>query len=266
VDSAEGETGVTQSIAPSYAVLVGSATLFICSFYFGGLARKLLSPDIMSEEVVSSLRFIALPMMFATMVILAMLLNATRQVYDARINVVSAIAGNIVKADRLYTYMGRPADPAHEAFREYANYFLDAENRNKAIFEMYDRRRVENFMKLTQEMQPPKNDSGAFARTKEYLLETLSDITDLRFKAGTSTTEVISKPTLFLVLAWIWVLYATMGAISPPNPFVTWFSTASILCVASILFLAAEYQHPEAGVIVAPQTALDLAAREIGGN
>lgn len=257
---------MTQSIAPSYAVLVGSATLFVCSFYFGQLSRKLLPEDVLSEEAIAALRFIALPMMFATMIILAMLLNATRQVYDARIETTSAIAGDFIKADRLYTFLGRNADEAHAQFREYARYFLDAENRNKAIFELYDRKRSEPFMRAAQEMQPPKGDTGSFVRAKEYLLETLGDITDLRFKAGTATTEVISNPTLFMIIVWIWVLYATLGAVSPENFFVKGFSTASILCVSSILFLAAEYQHPEAGFVRAPQTALDLASEKINGE
>jgi len=254
---------VTHSIAPSYAVLVGSATLFIVSFYFGGLARKLLSPEILTEEAVTALRFIALPMILGTMLILAMLLNATRQVYDARIETVSAIAGDFIKADRLYTYLGKNAEPAHKEFKEYAAYFLNPTNRNSAIFELYDRTKTESFMRVTQEMQPPKGDNGSFSHSKEYLLETLGDITTLRFKAGTATNEVISNAALALVIGWIWILYVTMGAGSPTNFFVTGFSTASILCVASILFLAAEYQHPEAGFIVAPQAALDLAADTI---
>lgn len=257
---------MTSSIAPSYAVLVGSSTLFIVSFYSGGLAKKLLSPEILTDDAVNSLRFIALPMILATMIILAMLLNATRQVYDARIETSSAIAGNFIKADRLYTYLGKPADNAHDAFREYASYFLDKENRTKAIFELFDRKKVENFMRMTQEMQPPKGDNGIFTNTKEYLLQTLGDITTLRFKAGTATTEVISNPTLALVIGWIWILYATIGACSPNNFLITGFSTASILCVSSILFLAAEYQHPEAGIIQAPQMALDLADKAINGE
>jgi len=257
---------MTSSIAPSYAVLVGSATLFVVSFYFGGLARKLLSPSILTDEAVNALRFIALPMIFATMVILAMLLNATRQVYDTRISITSEIAGDFVKADRLYTFLGKNAEGAHAQFREYARYFLAPENRGKAIFELYDRNRIESFMRVTQEMQPPKGDAGGFMNSKTYLLETLGDITSLRFKAGTMTNEVISNAALALVIAWIWILYATMGAVSPTNFFITGFSSASILCVASILFLCAEYQHPAAGFIQAPQTALDLANKTISGE
>jgi hypothetical protein len=246
-----------QTYHTAFAVLV----LAMVSFYFGTLAKKKTPDKYLTEDAISSIRFIALPLILVSTMALVFMLNVSRTGFDKREALLEKVSSEIIQFDRLLLFYGPTANPVREEYRNYIRYVVD--HRDEVFFGALDRKEVEPFASMVQQLPVPKGDTAKQA-TKDYLLDRLGELSATRFELSTYASKQIYTPTIILVTSWLCLIFFVAGGISPiGNPFVVAFGLFSAFSVSSVMFLILEYQQPLAGFIQLNTRPLELVAKTL---
>ena len=94
----------------SYDAAIAITTLCVCSYYFGSLYRQWLPEYMLGAEAIASGRFIVLPLMLTTAIVMSLLLFTARASFDEKQALVNDMAANSLQLDRAMTYYGKPAE------------------------------------------------------------------------------------------------------------------------------------------------------------
>lgn len=231
----------------SYNFALAILVICVVSYYCGTLGRRCVPDTAVGQQAVDAVRFVAMPLVLVTTVVLAMMLFTARQNFNDRQALVDDIASTSLQLDRLLTYFGAPASKAKADFREYTEYLM---NTPDAIWRLKRRADIEDFAREIQNLPVPKGDTGAAASTKRAMLELMSKISIDRFRLGTMTAKIIYPFTYTLLAVWLCVVFSVMGMTAPLfNAWVFWFSVVAASCVGSVCLIIAEYQNSTAGLI-----------------
>jgi hypothetical protein len=246
----------------SYDAAIAITTLCVCAYYFGTLYRHWLPEYMLGAEAIASGRFIALPLMLTTAIVMSLLLFTARASFDDKQALVNDMAANALQLDRAMTYYGAPAEQAQTEFRDYMRYLIQ---NPKAIYELKDRTDAEDFAKHLQGLIVPAKDNGIAANTKKFMLDLMGRLSLDRFKLATKAQRVIYPFSLTLMTVWLVVMFAFTGVTAPmsngPN---FWFSVIAAACVGSISFLIVEYQSSSAGFIQLDASPFEMVLKNIG--
>ena len=246
----------------SYDAAIAITTLCVVAYYFGTLARQYLPEYLLGAEAIASGRFIALPLMLTTAIVMSLLLFTARASFDEKQALVNDMAANALQLDRALTYFGKPAEQAQTEFRDYMHYLI---GNPKAIYELADRSDAEEFAKHIQGLKVPERDNGIAANTKRFMLDLMGKLSLDRFKLATKAQRVIYPFSLTLMTIWLVVMFSFTGVTSPPlNGPNFWFSVIAAACVGSISFLIVEYQSSSAGFIQLDPSPFQMVLKNIG--
>ena len=247
----------------SWNFAVAIVTLAIVSYYFGTLARRYIPENFIGAQAIDAVRFVSLPLLLVTAVVLSMMLFTARQSFNAKQDLVNEMAGASLQLDRVLTYYGGPhALKAQDEFREYLQYLLKNPD---AIWKLKDRSDVEAFARDIQALPIPPKDTGVAVATKKFALDLMGKISQDRFMLGTLNAKVIYPATYTLLAIWLCVLFSCMGVTAPMfNTFVFWFSVVAAGCAGSVCFIIAEYQTSTAGLITLDNAPFQMVLKEVG--
>jgi hypothetical protein len=248
----------------SYDAAFAITTLCVCAYYAGARCRLWVPEYLLGGDAIAAGRFVALPLMLTTAIVMAMMLFTARSSFDDKQDLISDMASNALQLDRMLTFFGGPqAGQAQLEYRDYLQYLIA---NPKAIWELADRTKAEKFAVDIQSLPIPKGDTGVAKSSKEHMLDLMSKLSRDRFHLATKAQRVIYPFSMSILLIWLVAMFSFMGVTSPMlNGPSFWFSVVAAACVGSISFLIVEYTSSSAGFITLDMAPFDLVLRNIGG-
>lgn len=249
----------------SYDSAFAITTLCICAYYAGARYRLWVPEYLLGADAIAAGRFVALPLMLTTAIVMAMMLFTARSSFDDKQDLVSDMASNALQLDRMLTFFGgKSAGQAQDEYREYLQYMIA---NPKSIYELADRTTVEKFAVDIQTLPVPANDKGVAKSSKEHMLDLMGKLSRDRFHLATKAQKVIYPFSMTLLTIWLVAMFSFMGVTSPMlNGPSFWFSVIAAGCVGSISFLIVEYTSSSAGFITLDMSPFELVLRNIGGK
>ena len=249
----------------SYDAAVAITTLCVVAFYAGARMRALIPEYLLGSDAIAAGRFVALPLILTTAVVMAMMLFTARSSFDDKQDLLSDMASNALQLDRMLQFFNTPkASEAQLEYREYLQFLIA---NPKAIWELKDRTTVERFAVDIQTLPIPANDKGAAKSSKDHMLDLMGKLSRDRFHLATKASRVIYPFSMTLLTIWLVAMFSFMGVTSPllsgPS---FWFSVVAAACVGSISFLIVEYTSSSAGFITLDMSPFELVLRNIGGK
>lgn len=242
----------------SYHTALAVLVLAVVSYYFGSLAKKYVISELVTSEAMSSIKFLTLPLILTSAIVLGLMLSVTRATFDKREALVEKFASDAIQVDRLLTFYGPEASKAQQEFREYMAYLLN--NEMKVLHGAWDRTASEAFAKDIMAL-PTKGDK---VMLKNYLVDKMGELSQIRFDLASYADRQIYTPTIVLITSWLCVIFFVCGTVAPlGNAFVMAFGLLSAASVASVMFLILEYQQPIAGLIQLNERPLELVRQEL---
>jgi len=249
----------------SYDSAIAITTLCICAYYAGARCRAWVPEYLLGGDAITAGRFVALPLMLTTAIVMAMMLFTARNSFDDKQDLISNMASNALQLDRMLAFYGGPqGGKAQVEYRDYLKYLIA---NPKAIWQLADRTTVEKFAVDIQSLPIPKGDTGVAKASKEHMLDLMAKVSRDRFHLATKAQRVIYPFSMSILLIWLVAMFSFMGVTSPMlNGPSFWFSVVAAACVGSISFLIVEYTSSSAGFITLDMAPFDMVLRNIGGK
>ena len=232
---------------------ITAAIVFACLFGAGLLGMRVrailpethLNPDTKDAVKVGM-------GLVATMaaLVLGLLVASTKGAYDAQKGEVTQMAAKIVFLDRALANYGPETAETRDLLRRSVG---------SAINRMWPDRKIsqtaqldpsatsgEAFFNSIQQLSP-QND--AQRSLKSQAVQVTTDVGQMRWLLFEQTESSISVAMLIVLIAWLAIIFTSVGLFAPPNGTVIVALMLSALSVAGAIFLIMELDMPFDGVI-----------------
>ena len=182
--------------------------------------------------------------------VLGLLVASTKGAYDTQKNEVTQMAAKIVFLDRVLANYGSGTAETRDLLRRSVG---------SAINRMWPDRKIsqvaqldpgtpagEAFFNSIQQLSP-QND--AQRSLKSQAVQVTTDVGQMRWLLFEQTESSISVAMLIVLIAWLAIIFTSVGLFAPPNGTVIVALMLSALSVAGAIFLIMELDMPFDGVI-----------------
>ncbi|WP_159014112.1 hypothetical protein [Acidisoma sp. S159] len=187
-----------------------------------------------------------------TVLILSLMVSSVKGSFDTTDRDLRQFATSIIVLDRSISHYGSDAQPARLALRQYTV---------SAIHDLWPTGADPNIRiegarsgKLLDQVE---TDLRALKPTddahRSYLSEVLAQydaVIQARWIFIDDSSGSVLRPFFFVVVAWLMVIFATIGLYSPRNATVVLVMALSILSLSGATYLMSEMETPFSGVIV----------------
>jgi len=197
--------------------------------------------------------------------VLGLLVASTKGAYDTQKNEVTQMAAKIVFLDRVLANYGSESAEPRDLLRRSAG---------SAINRMWPDRKIsqpaqldpsatsgEAFFNSIQQLSP-QND--AQRSLKSQAVQVTTDVGQMRWLLFEQTESSISLPMLIVLIAWLAIIFMSVGLFAPPNATVIVALMLSALSVAGAIFLILELDMPFDGVIQISSAPMRNALNHLG--
>src|SRR5947199_6963250 len=242
--------------------------VFACLFGAGVLGvrvRAALPEDHLSSETKDAVKVgMGLVATMAALV-LGLLVASTKGAYDTQKNEVTQMAAKIVFLDRVLANYGSETAETRDLLRRSVG---------SAINRMWPDRKIsqvaqldpsvssgEAFFNSIQQLSP-QND--AQRSLKSQAVQVTNDVEQMRWLLFEQTKTSISLPMLIVLIAWLAIIFTSLGLFAPPNATVIVALMLSALSVAGAIFLILELDMPFDGVIQISSAPMRNALNHLG--
>jgi hypothetical protein len=197
--------------------------------------------------------------------VLGLLVASTKGAYDTQKNEVTQMAAKIVFLDRVLANYGSETAETRDLLRRSVG---------SAINRMWPDRKIsqpaqldpsatsgEAFFNSIQQLSP-QND--AQRSLKSQAVQVTTDVGQMRWLLFEQTESSISLPMLIVLIAWLAIIFMSVGLFAPPNATVIVALMLSALSVAGAIFLILELDMPFDGVIQISSAPMRNALNHLG--
>jgi membrane-bound ClpP family serine protease len=197
--------------------------------------------------------------------VLGLLVASTKGAYDTQKNEVTQMAAKIVFLDRVLANYGSETAETRDLLRRSVG---------SAINRMWPDRKIsqpaqldpsatsgEAFFNSIQQLSP-QND--AQRSLKSQAVQVTTDVGQMRWLLFEQTESSISLPMLIVLIAWLAIIFVSVGLFAPPNATVIVALMLSALSVAGAIFLILELDMPFDGVIQISSAPMRNALNHLG--
>jgi len=197
--------------------------------------------------------------------VLGLLVASTKGAYDTQKNEVTQMAAKIVFLDRVLANYGSETAETRDLLRRSVG---------SAINRMWPDRKAsqaaqldpsatsgEAFFNSIQQLSP-QND--AQRSLKSQAVQVTTDVGQMRWLLFEQTESSISLPMLIVLIAWLAIIFMSVGLFAPPNATVVIALMLSALSVAGAIFLILELDMPFDGVIQISSAPMRNALNHLG--
>ena len=197
--------------------------------------------------------------------VLGLLVASTKGAYDTQKNEVTQMAAKIVFLDRVLANYGSETAETRDLLRRSVA---------SAINRMWPDSKIsqpaqldpsatsgEAFFNSIQQLSP-QND--AQRSLKSQAVQVTTDVGQMRWLLFEQTESSISPPMLIVLIAWLAIIFMSVGLFAPPNATVIVALMLSALSVAGAIFLILELDMPFDGVIQISSAPMRNALNHLG--
>ena len=245
-----------------------AAIVFACLFGAGLLGvrvRAMLPENHLNPDTKDAVKVgMGLVATMAALV-LGLLVASTKGAYDTQKNEVTQMATKIVFLDRVLANYGSETAETRDLLRRSVG---------SAINRMWPDRKIsqpaqldpsatsgEAFFNSIQQLSP-QND--AQRSLKSQAVQVTTDVGQMRWLLFEQTESSISLPMLIVLIAWLAIIFMSVGLFAPPNATVVIALMLSALSVAGAIFLILELDMPFDGVIQISSAPMRNALNHLG--
>jgi len=245
-----------------------AAIVFACLFGAGLLGvrvRAMLPENHLNPDTKDAVKVgMGLVATMAALV-LGLLVASTKGAYDTQKNEVTQMAAKIVFLDRVLANYGSETAETRDLLRRSVG---------SAINRMWPDRKIsqpaqldpsatsgEAFFNSIQQLSP-QND--AQRSLKSQAVQVTTDVGQMRWLLFEQTESSISLPMLIVLIAWLAIIFMSVGLFAPPNATVVIALMLSALSVAGAIFLILELDMPFDGVIQISSAPMRNALNHLG--
>jgi hypothetical protein len=245
-----------------------AAIVFACLFGAGLLGvrvRAILPENHLNPDTKDAVKVgMGLVATMAALV-LGLLVASTKGAYDAQKAEVTQMAAKIVFLDRVLANYGSETAETRDLLRRSVG---------SAINRMWPDGKIsqpaqldpsatsgEAFFNSIQQLSP-QND--AQRSLKSQAVQVTTDVGQMRWLLFEQTESSISLPMLIVLIAWLAIIFMSVGLFAPPNATVIVALMLSALSVAGAIFLILELDMPFDGVIQISSAPMRNALNHLG--
>jgi hypothetical protein len=245
-----------------------AAIVFACLFGAGLLGvrvRAMLPENHLNPDTKDAVKVgMGLVATMAALV-LGLLVASTKGAYDNQKNEVTQMAAKIVFLDRVLANYGSETAETRDLLRRSVG---------SAINRMWPDSKIsqpaqldpggssgEAFFNSIQQLSP-QND--AQRSLKSQAVQVTTDVGQMRWLLFEQTETSISLPMLIVLIAWLAIIFTSVGLFAPPNATVIVALMLSALSVAGAIFLILELDMPFDGVIQISSAPMRNALNHLG--
>jgi hypothetical protein len=240
--------------------------VFACLFGAGLLGvrvRAMLPEDHLSPETKDGVKVgMGLVATMAALV-LGLLVASTKGAYDTQKNEVTQMAAKIVFLDRVLANYGSETAETRDLLRRSVgsaiNRMWPDKKSSQAAQLDPSATSGEAFFNSIQQLSP-QND--AQRSLKSQAVQVTTDVGQMRWLLFEQTESSISVPMLIVLIAWLAIIFVSVGLFAPPNATVIVALMLSALSVA--IFLILELDMPFDGVIQISSAPMRNALNHLG--
>lgn len=236
----------------SYNLALSVLTLLVVAWYCGQLSHAFLNPYLTQEGVEAS-RFITAPVALVAAVTLGVLLMTARGAYNERETNLETVAAKAIQLNRqLYFIPDDLGRPAHNALRVYVDHLIT--HRPYAVLGDPDKSKSEPVIRAIMDIPTavtiPHVVNQDIVDGKERALKAFWELSEARMNLAVKAEQAVYSPSVMLVTLWFSLIFFCLGATSPwGNRALMLYGFMAATCVASSIFLLAEWQAPLSGLI-----------------
>lgn len=249
---------------PSYNIAIAITTLCIVAYYFGTEIRRKIPASMMTDDVISSVRFAALPLMIVTGIILATVTMTVRDAFTHKQLAISEAASAAVSVDRAIFHYGRN-DQTIALRAEWQQWFRDTIDFKHHTLSLAGALPLGN--KLFNDMETlrvDKTDKGIQPDTKRFMVSHAREFIDAVGKLNAQTQYIVYPFTMATLTIWLCFIFNVIGITAPPGQAAAfWISSVIAGAVGSIMFLIVEFERPHVGFITLDMTPISKALEKM---
>ena len=245
-----------------------AAIVFACLFAAGLLGvrvRAMLPENHLNPDTKDAVKVgMGLVATMAALV-LGLLVASTKGAYDAQKAEVTQMAAKIVFLDRVLANYGSETAQTRDLLRRSVA---------SAINRMWPDSKIsqpaqldpsassgEAFFNSIQQLSPQNE---AQRSLKSQAVQVTTDVGQMRWLLFEQTESSISLPMLIVLIAWLAIIFMSVGLFAPPNATVVIALMLSALSVAGAIFLILELDMPFDGVIQISSAPMRNALNHLG--
>jgi hypothetical protein len=247
---------------------IAGAIVFACLFGAGLLGmciRAALPEHHLTTDTRDAVRIgMGLVATMAALV-LGLLVASTKGAYDTQKGEVSQMAAKIVFLDRVLANYGSETAETRDLLRRSVG---SAINRMWPDSKMSQPAQLdpsatssEAFFNSIQQLSPQ---SDAQRSLKSQAVQVTTDVGQMRWLLFEQTESSISPPMLIVLIAWLAIIFTSVGLFAPPNATVIIALMLSALSVAGAIFQILELDMPFDGVIQISSAPMRNALNHLG--
>jgi hypothetical protein len=197
--------------------------------------------------------------------VLGLLVASTKGAYDAQKGEVTQMAAKVVFLDRVLANYGSETAQTRDLLRR---------SLASAINRMWPDSKIsqpaqldpsassgEEFFNSIQQLSPQNE---AQRSLKSQAVQVTTDVGQMRWLLFEQTESSISLPMLIVLIAWLAIIFMSVGLFAPPNATVVIALMLSALSVAGAIFLILELDMPFDGVIQISSAPMRNALNHLG--
>ncbi len=180
--------------------------------------------------------------------VLGLLVASTKGAYDTQKNEVTQMAAKIVFLDRVLANYGSETAETRDLLRRSVGSAINRMWPDRKVAAQLDPSATsgEAFFNSIQQLSP-QND--AQRSLKSQAVQVTTDVGQMRWLLFEQTESSISVAMLIVLIAWLAIIFTSVGLFAPPNGTVIVALMLSALSVAGAIFLIMELDMPFDGVI-----------------
>jgi hypothetical protein len=202
-----------------------------------------------------------------TALVLGLLVASAKGTYDTQNSSVKELSAKVILLDRALALYGPDAKEAREALRRSIAAILERiwpqDGTRSDLTPGEARVAFESLYDKIAALSPAQNDAKRTA-LKARAMDLSADVAQSRLKLFAQQENTLPLPLLAVLTAWLAILFAGYGLLSPRNGTVVAVLFVCALSIAGAIFLVMELTTPFTGVVRIPSTSLQAAFAQIG--
>jgi len=249
--------------------VIVSASIVFGSLFGGTLLgmwlRSVLPPSHLSPDAKDSVRVAMASVATMTALVLGLLVASTKSAYDTERNEVTQMASKIDYLDRVLANYGPAAAPSRAQLRtavESALVRMWPEQKWRQTSQLEPGSAWSDDIPASIEKLSPENNVQRALQTQA--MELANDLGQTRWLLYEQEESSISMPMLVIVIAWLAIIFISLGLFAPPNLTVIVAMMMAALSVSGAIFLILELDNPFGGVIKIPSKPMHNALEHLG--
>ena len=202
-----------------------------------------------------------------TALVLGLLISTGKASFDKQSESVANIVSEFAVLDEMLNHYGESANAARSDLHNGAKAVILSfwgENYEGQKSQLSKTARVENESFLDQIAKLPVTDEQSRI-FKDKAVASASTLVKERFRLATIQHSAIPRPMLYIIIAWLGVIFLSLGFCSPQNDTALVSEYIGAISASAAVLLISEFDHPFTGMIRIAKEPFSFVISSLGG-